>query len=144
MVRKPGHQVKSQISSSRIKGWKLKTSTSQQTLRPAVYPICGVRPRPFSSAALLVVATTDLVGLIAMADVDSKRRKKAHKGAFPAMSREKCMCASVLQVLWCSTGKVVIYRKLASIDKNLFTSFGSYGAGHHGRRRPIYFGYSDP
>ena len=95
------------IIKDQIKGWKLKvkTNTLQQTLRPAVYPICGVRPRPFSSAALLVVATTDLVGLIAMADVDSKRRKKAHKGAFPAMSREKCMCASVLQVLWCSTGR---------------------------------------
>ena len=81
------------IIKDQIKGWKLKvkTNTLQQTLRPAVYPICGVRPRPFSSAALLVVATTDLVGLIAMADIDSKRRKKAHKGAFPAMSRDKCV-----------------------------------------------------
>jgi hypothetical protein len=109
-------EVKNQISSSRTKGWKLKTNTLQQTLRPAVYPIWGVRPRPFSSAALLAAAAADLAGLIAAADVDSKRKKKAHKGAFPAMSREKCVprrckCCGVQQVRWLYIGNWPVLRQ---------------------------------
>lgn len=54
------------------------------------YPICGVRPRPFSSAAVLATTTGgDLSGRIGITDddVNSKRKRRARNSGFSSMTK---------------------------------------------------------
>jgi len=99
------------------------------------YPIWGVRPRPFSSAALLATVDDLADGLMAAANVDSKTKTKAQKVTFPAMAGQRYVCLSAASDVflniyyWFLRGHFIYIGIGQYYDKNLFTSFGSHGAG---------------
>lgn len=52
------------------------------------YPICGVRPRPFCRVGLFATTADGHSSQIATVEVDSRRKKKAHKSALAPMKKK--------------------------------------------------------